>query len=199
MTARASDFIVEPTGGPNVIVKGCETVFIGTSTATPTGGPSQPKRGWLGSLVEEGLDLLSGLVLFESVASADLVKAEVELKAAGEVDLNKREGKVEGGAGAMIAAAKGEIPAKVRVRIPFTNQFLGLGVAAEGTLLSAGAEANLRAAINKDGKPLDFTAGAKVGAGIGGVGVKGSVDIAPAGEAYPHLAPPKPAGEAGKP
>lgn len=197
--ARASDFIVEPTGGPNVIVLGCPTVFVGMSTATPTGGPSQPKRGWLGSLVEQGLDLLSGLVLFESVASADLAKAEVELKAGAEVDLSKREGKVEAGAGAMIAALKGEIPAKVRMRIPFTEQFFGLGVAAEGTLLSAGAEANARGAINTDGKALDVSWGAKAGAGVGGVGLKGSVDIAPAGEAYPHLAQPTPGGEAGKP
>lgn len=197
--ARASDFIVEPTGGPNVIVLGCPTVLIGVSTAAPTGGPSEPKRGWLGSLFEEGLDLLSGLVLFESVASADLGKAEVELKAGGEVDLSKGEGKVEAGAGAMIAALKGEIPVKVRLRIPFTNQFLGLGVAAEGTLLSAGAEANLRGAINKDGKAVDVSWGAKAGAGVGGVGLKGSVDVAPADDAYPHLAQPAPGSEAGSP
>jgi uncharacterized Zn-binding protein involved in type VI secretion len=197
--ARASDFIVEPTGGPNVILLGCPTVMIGMSTATPAGGPPKPKRSWLGSLVEDGLDLLSGRVLFESVPSADLGKAEVELKAGGEVDLSKGEGKVELGAGAMVAAAKGEIPLKVRLRIPFTNQFLGLGLTGEGTLLSAGAEANARGAINKDGKLFDGSLGAKAGAGVGGLGVKASVDIAPAGEAYPHLAPAKPSGEAPKP
>jgi uncharacterized Zn-binding protein involved in type VI secretion len=197
--ARASDFIVEPTGGPNVILLGCPTVMIGVSTATPAGGPPKPKRSWLGSLVEGGLDLLSGLVLFESVPSADLVKAEVEGKVAGEINLAKGGGKVEAGLGAMIAAAKGELPVKVRLRIPFTNQFLGLGVAVEGTLLSAGAEANARLAIKQDGKLFDTSWGAKAGVGVGGVGVKVSGDVAEPGESYPHLAQPKPAGEAGKP
>lgn len=196
--ARAGDFIVEPTGGPNVILLGCPTVMIGVSNAPPAGGPSKPKRNWLGSVVEGGLDLLSGLVLFESVPSADLVKVEVEGKVAGELDLAKGGGKAEASLGAMVAAAKGEIPVKVRLRIPFTNQFLGLGVAVEGTLVSVGAEANARAAINSGGKAVDITVGAKVGAGVGGVGVKVSGDVAEAGESYPHLAQPKPAGEAGK-
>lgn len=186
--ARASDFIVEPTGGPDVIMLGCPTVMIGVSAPPPTGAPGKATRSWAGSLLEGALDSLSGLVLFESVPAGDLVKVEVEAKLGGEVDFEKAKGKVEASAGALIAAAKGEIPVKIRLRVPFTNQFLGVGVTAEGSLLSAGAEANARAAFNENGKTAEFSVGAKAGAGLAGAGIKGTADLAPAGEDYPHLA-----------
>lgn len=201
--ARASDFVVEPTGGPDVIAIGCPTVMIGVSTPSPAGGPGKPKRGWLGSLVEGGLDLLSGQVLFESIPSVDLGKASAELKADAELDLKKMGGKVQVHAGAMAALLKGEIPIKIRLRIPYTKQFLGIGVTGEGSLLSAGAEVGGGVAINEKGKMFEVTGGAKAGVGVGGLGVKGSVDVAEAGDAYPHLsekgseAPEAPAGEGG--
>jgi|GEM_PF-471233 len=199
--ARASDFVVEPTGGPDVITLGCPTVLIGPPTPPPTGGPAKPKRGFWGSLVEDGLDMLSGLVLFESVASAEVGKAEAEVKIDGEI--GPEGGKVQAHAGAMAAVLKGEIPIKIRLRIPYTKQFLGIGVTGEGTLLSAGAEAGGGVKINEGGKAFELTGGAKAGVGVGGLGVKGSVDVAEAGDDYPHLSekggesPKTPAAEGG--
>lgn len=121
--ARASDFVIEPTGGPDVITLGCPTVMIGLPSPSPAGGPGKPARSWFGKLVEDGLDQLSGLVLFESVASAEVGKAEAEAKVDGELDLKKMGGKVQAHAGAMVAALKGEVPIKIRIRIPYTKQF----------------------------------------------------------------------------
>ena len=190
--ARASDFVVEPTGGPDVITLGCPTVLIGPATPPPAGGPAKPKRGFWGSLVEDGLDMLSGLVLFESVASGELGKAEAEVKA--DAEIGPKGGKIQAHAGVMAAVLKGEIPIKIRVRIPYTKQFLGIGVTGEGTLLSAGAEAGGGVKINEGGKAFEMTGGAKAGVGVGGLGVKGTVDVAEAGDDYPHLSEKGPEG-----
>ena len=124
-------------------------------------------------------------MLFESVASAEVGKAKAEAKI--DAELGPEGGKVQGHVGAMVALLKGEIPLKIRVRIPYTKKFLGIGVTGEATLLSAGAEVGGGVAINEGGKAFEATWGAKAGAGVGGLGLKGSVDVADAGDAYPHL------------
>jgi hypothetical protein len=188
VAARASDFVVEPTGGPDVIAIGCPTVMIGVATPSAKGGPGKPPHGWLGSKLEHGLDLLSGLVLFESVSSAEVGKVEGEAKGDAELDLKKMGGKVQVHAGIMAALLKLQVPLKIRLRIPYSKKFLGVGVTVEGTLLSAGAEIGGGVAINEGGKAFDWTWGAKAGVGVGGLGLKGSVDVADAGDDYPHLA-----------
>lgn len=164
---RVGDWVVEPTGGPNVIVMGCPTVHIGSPAgAAPKAKPPEPKP--------EDLPF----VLVESVAQADIGAAEATAKVEGEVDFKQGKGAVGVELGAVAAGAKASLPLKIRFRIPFTGYFLGLGVTAEGTLGSAGAEAVLGAKIN-DGKTL-FAA--KVGAGahvgVGGLAAKFSVDVA---------------------
>jgi uncharacterized Zn-binding protein involved in type VI secretion len=165
--ARAGDYIVEPTGGPDVILMGCPTVFIGAPA--PTAPPPPPK----GEPKPEDLPW----VKFESVASGDFAQVGVEVAAGGEVDIVGKKGNVEARAGAFAAGLKGELPLRLRVRIPFTTYYIGAGVTVEGTLLSAGAEIGGGAKVN-DGKTF-FSAdgGAKAGVGLGGVGIKFGVDI----------------------
>jgi len=162
--ARATDFVVEASGGPDVIALGLPTVMIGIPTPPPPPPPKPPEElPW---------------VKFESVATGDAVGGDLKGNIGGEVDLSKRSGKVEASAEAFAAVLKGELPLKVRIRIPYTPYYLGLGVKVEGSLLSAGASANARGVINEGGKLFDGSVGAKAGVGLGGVGVTGSVDIA---------------------
>jgi uncharacterized Zn-binding protein involved in type VI secretion len=166
--ARAGDFVVEPTGGPDVILLGCPTVLIGPQAPPPP--PPKPVE-------KEPEDL--PWVKLESVATGDAGQVSLDAQLGGELDASKGKGKVEVQAGAMVAALKAELPLKVRIRIPFTTYYLGLGVKAEGTLLSAGAEAGAGFAINeKEGKRFSATAGAKAGVGLGGAGIKFSLDVA---------------------
>jgi len=164
--ARATDFIIEPTGGPDVIAIGFPSVLIGLPTPPPP--PPKPKE-------PEPEDL--PWVKFESVASGDFIKGEVKGAIEAEGDLAKRSGKIEAGADASVALLKGELPLKMRIRIPFTTYYVGLGVKVEGSLITAGAGANARLAINEGPKLFEASAGAKVGAGLAGAGAKLSVDI----------------------
>ncbi len=163
--ARASDFVVEISGGPDVIATGCTTVFIGKLTPLPKEAAAEKPKDdpW---------------VIFESVASADVGKGSAEIQAFAEGDLKKLKGKIDLKGGAMLAALEGELPLKVRIKIPFTSHYVGLGVTVSGTLLSAGAEGHIGAKINDGKKLIDTTWGAKVGAGLGGVGIKFGFDIA---------------------
>jgi uncharacterized Zn-binding protein involved in type VI secretion len=165
--ARAGDYVVEPTGGPDVITSGCPTVRIG-----PKAGPPKPSPP-----VENKTEDLPWVV-FESVGVLDTLTASADANLGGEIGLVDEKGTVEVQAGAMAAVFKGELPLKVKLRVPYTTYYVGLGVKAEGTLLSAGAEAGAGVAINDGDKLFSSTAGAKVGAGLGGVGVKFSLDVA---------------------
>jgi uncharacterized Zn-binding protein involved in type VI secretion len=164
--ARVGDWVVEPTGGPNVIVKGCENVFIGT----PAGAPPKPKPP---DPKPEDLPFF----LLESVASADALAVEASAKLVGEVDFKQGKGEFGAEASAVAAGVKASIPLKLRVRIPYTTYYVGLGVTAEGTLGSAGVEGVAGVKVNQ-GKTLF---GAKLGAGahvgVGGVAAKFSVDV----------------------
>ncbi len=185
--ARASDFVVEPMGGPNIIVLGCPTVMIGMVTPPPEGAVGTRKLSETEQLVDWGLDQLSGWVLFETIPQADIGAFKVAGKAYAEADLKKGRVKLEGSAEAFVALLKGDISGKLRVRFPHTDQFVGFGVTAEGSLLSAGAEIGGGAYVNENGKLLDATWGAKAGAGLFGVGLNFGFDIAPAGDSYAHL------------
>ena len=164
--ARATDFVVEPAGGPDVIAVGCPTVLIGVVTPPPPAGP--PPAGsddppW---------------VKFESVAKGDLGKVEGKLDVGIEGSLSERSLKAGAEGEVFAAVLKGELPLKMRVRIPFTSYYVGLGVKVEGSLLSAGAGANADATFNKGDTLFEASAGAKAGVGIGGVGAKLSLDVA---------------------
>jgi uncharacterized Zn-binding protein involved in type VI secretion len=164
--ARMGDFVVEPSGGPNVIVSGCPTVMIG-SPAPPPPEPSSPHEGpqelpW---------------VVFGASATGDMVRGEAKADASAEWDAKKVKGKVEAAAGAEIALFKAKLPLNVKLRIPNTDMYLGLGLTVEASALSVGAEAGGGAALNKDGKAFKVDGGAKVGVGLFGVGAKFSVDV----------------------
>ena len=162
---RVGDWVNEPTGGPNVILVGCPNVFIGSPAANAPGA-KDPKEA------EEDLPW----ILFESVAEGDAGAAEAEAKLEGEVDLKKGKGALEASAGASAALLKGTIPLKVRILIPFTSYYLGLGVSATGTLGSVGAEAGASVKVN-DGKKL-FEGSAGAGAHLGGgLSAKLSIDV----------------------
>jgi uncharacterized Zn-binding protein involved in type VI secretion len=165
--ARAGDYVVEAAGGPDVILLGCPSVLIGPQAAVAPA--STPK----GELQPEDLPW----VKFESVPKGDVGEVRVEVALEGAVDMPGQKGNVEVKAGAFAAALKGELPLKLRVRIPYTTLYVGLGVTVEGSLGSAGAEAGFGAKIN-DGKTFFAAdAGAKAGFGLGGVGVKFGLDI----------------------
>lgn len=160
---RMGDWVNEPTGGPNVIVQGCPTVFIGS----PAGAPPPFKA--------PGDDDLPW-VLFESVVSADLGAAEAEAKADVSVDLLKAKGVAEGKIGASAALAKASLPLKVRLRIPFTSYYAGLGVEGTATLGSVGAEAGGKVKINDEKKLFEASGGAGAHLG-GGLAAKFSIDV----------------------
>ena len=107
-----------------------------------------------------------------ALAKGDLGAAEADAQVYGEIDLNKGKVVAEAQAGALAAAFKGELPLNVQVPIVGTDFTLSIGVTLEGTLLSAGAEAGAGLVLNDNGKVIDFTTGAKVGAGLGGAGAK---------------------------
>jgi uncharacterized Zn-binding protein involved in type VI secretion len=158
--ARASDCLVEAAGGADLILLGCPTVLIGESAPPPAAGAAADKPPEEPSMV---LDV---------VAKGDFLAAEADVQAYAEADLSKGKVVAEAQAGAMAALFKGELPLKVKIPIPGTEFTLGVGVTLEGTLLSAGAEGGMGVVLNDKGKVFDVTGGAKVGAGIGGVGAK---------------------------
>lgn len=165
--ARMGDFVAEPTGGPNVIISGCTTVMIGTPAPPPPPAPpalpEPPKEPpW---------------VVFGASASGDMVHGDAKLDASAEWDAKKAQGKVEVSAGAAVAMFKGKLPLQVKIRIPHTDSYLGLGLTVEASALSLGAEGGLGGAINKGGRFFKVDGGAKVGAGLFGLGAKFSVDI----------------------
>jgi hypothetical protein len=167
--ARAGDYVIEAAGGPDVILLGCPSVLIGPQAAVAPA--STPK----GELQPEDLPW----VKFESVVEGDFGEVRVEAELGGELDFSeeKSKGKAEIKAGAFAAVLKGELPLKLRVRIPYTTYYVGLGVTLEGSLGSAGAEVGAGVKIN-DGKTFFAAdAGAKAGVGAGGVGVKFGLDI----------------------
>lgn len=173
--ARVTDFVVEPFGGPDPIVIGCPTVMIGVGTPPPP--PEAPKKGLFRRVVGGILDAVSGWVLFEATASGDVGKASAEAKAVAEASLKDKKGvaEVKGSVGAVSVAAS--IPLKVRVRIPWTAQYVGMGLTVEGTGPGLGAEAGAAVKIN-DGKTFFHAgAGAKVTPGPAGLGLKASLDI----------------------
>lgn len=170
--ARAGDYVLEPTGGPDVILVGCTNVLIGAAAPPP---PKPPKP-------EEPKPEDLPWVKFESVASVDSIAGSVDASVNAEYDLEEGEGKIEGKLGAMVVGAKAELPLKLRLRIPFTTYYLGLGVKVEGALLSAGAEAGITGGMKKDltgKKTYSLSAGAKAGVGPGGGGIKFALDVAP--------------------
>lgn len=161
---RMGDWVTEPTGGPNVIVMGCTSVFIGT----PAGPPPAFKPP------DDPNDL--PWIMFESVASADLGSVSGDVNVGGEIDVAKRKGKAELKAGGMVAMAQASVPLKVRILIPFTSAYLGLGVTASGHAGALGAEAGASLKVNDGKKFFETSAGA--GASLGaGASVKFSLDV----------------------
>jgi uncharacterized Zn-binding protein involved in type VI secretion len=161
---RAGDFVLEATGGLNMVVGGCFTVTIGSPAPAPPSPPTPPpvEPPW---------------VEFGAVAKGDMVTGKARVDASADWDTKKAKGRAEFGVGADVALFKAELPLSVKVKIPWTQLRLGLGLTVEGSALSLGAEAGLGAAVNERGKLFAATGGAKVNAGLAGVGMKFAVDI----------------------
>lgn len=165
--ARAGDWVVEPVGGPDLIALGCPTVMIGMKAPTPPAfTPPEP--------LPEDLPWVS----FDSVASTDAVAGEVSVQGEGEIDLAEGKGKIEAVVSAEAAVFKGELPLKLRIRIPFTTYYLGLGVTGKATLLALGGEAGAGVKINDGKKLFAGSMGASGSIGPGGLGVTFSLDVA---------------------
>lgn len=162
--ARMGDFVAEPSGGPNVIVTGCPTVMIGSPAPPPPEPPPAPKpeKPW---------------VVFGATATGDIVKGSAKADASVDWDAKKAKGKAEASAGAEVALFKGELPLRVKIRIPETDLYLGLGLTVEASALSLGAEGGIGGKLNEDGEVFAGSMGAKVDAGLGGLGAKFSVDL----------------------
>lgn len=168
---RVGDFVAEPNGGPNAIVVGCPTVMIGMPAPVPdcsSAKDSDDELPW---------------VIFESVAKIDAAAADAEVKGEGSYDLKKGQLSVGGKIGASAAALKGELPLKIRLRIPWTSAYVGLGVTGAGTLGSVGAElegsVKLNEADEDTGKYHWFRVSGGGGAhiGVGGASLKFSLDV----------------------
>jgi uncharacterized Zn-binding protein involved in type VI secretion len=161
--ARMGDFVVEPSGGPNVIITGCTTVMVGSSAPPPPDPPAPPK-------------IEPPWVVFGATAEGDMVRGEAKADLSAEWDAKKRKGKMEGALGGSVALFQAKVPLNIKVRVPGTERYLGLGLTMEASALSVGAELGGGVALNKDGKIFKTDWGAKVGAGLFGVGAKFSVD-----------------------
>jgi hypothetical protein len=158
------DFVAEPNGGPNVVVTGCATVMIGSPAPPPPDPPPahKPEKPW---------------VVFGAEATGDIVGGSAKGDVSADWDAKKAKGKIGALASAEIAVFKGELPLRVKIRIPETSMYLGLGVTVEASALSLGGEAGGELAVNKDGKVFDLDGGAKLDAGLVGLGAKFSVDL----------------------
>jgi uncharacterized Zn-binding protein involved in type VI secretion len=160
---RMGDWVTEPTGGPNIIVQGCPSVFIGSPAGAPPPftPPGEDELPW---------------VIFESVASVAVGAAEAQAKAEASVDLLKGKGAAEGKIGGSAALVKASLPLKMRLRIPFTTYYAGLGVESTATLGSVGAEAGGKVKVNDGKKLFEVSGGAGAHLG-GGLAAKFSLDV----------------------
>jgi uncharacterized Zn-binding protein involved in type VI secretion len=163
--ARVGDFVVEPTGGPNVIVVGCPSVMIG-SPASPAPSTPAPKK-----------DQELPSVVFGATATADMVSGSANASAVADIDGKKGKGKIEGVLGVEAAVFKAKLPLSVKLRIPWTRYYLGLGLTTEASALTVAAEVGGGVSINEGSKVFGLTGGAKIGAGLFGLGAKFSVDV----------------------
>ena len=156
MACRMGDQISEPFGGPDPIGMGCPTVMIGEMSSNGGGPDKKDDNPLKGTGKAEG-DFLTG-------------KAEAELS----LKASKDEVSATAKAGAMAAVLKGSLEGTLSIPIPFTSHSISLTGKVEGTLLSAGAEAQAGAGWSKD-KGAFVSAGAKAGVGLGGVGAGFSI------------------------
>ena len=152
--------MVEVPPGPDAIAMGCTTVLIGQS-------------GSGGSLGDEKKEAkVENELAVSGSAEGKYLTAEGSLELS--ATANKDGVGVKAKAGGMLAYLKGTLEGGVSIPIPFTSHAITRGAKAEGTLLSAGAEAEASAGYTKE-KGYQATLGAKVGAGLGGVGLGFSV------------------------
>jgi uncharacterized Zn-binding protein involved in type VI secretion len=159
MACRVGDMVNEAPGGPNPIVMGCPTVMIGVpGSGTP--GEAEPT-----SESKPGVALAGK-------AEGDLLTAKAEAEAS--LVVNKEKALAVAKAGAMAAVASGSISGGLTIPL-WGSHSITLGGTAEGSVLSAGAEAGGSAGwTNEQGFVL--RAGAKAALGLG-VGVGFSIGI----------------------
>jgi uncharacterized Zn-binding protein involved in type VI secretion len=155
MACRVGDIVVEAPGGPNAIAFGCPTVFIGPA------GPPAPAAP-----EEEGLTV-------KAKGSGDLGIIDVQGNAGAVWSKEKKVVQVKGKA--LAATAKGTIEGGITIPLWGTHS-ITLGVGAEGSWESIGAEAHADAGWEKDkGLHASWGYGVAYGAGAAtdfSIGVK---------------------------
>jgi uncharacterized Zn-binding protein involved in type VI secretion len=145
MACRVGDIVVEAPGGPNAIAVGCPTVFIGPAGPSSAAPPEK-----------EGLTI-------QAKGSGDLLTAGAEANAGFVANKEKVVAQVK--ASAIAAVAKGSIEGGITIPLWGTHS-ITLGVGAEGSYLSIGAEAHADAGWTKEqGVHASWGAGAAYGAG----------------------------------
>lgn len=162
--ARAGDYVLEPGGGANVILRGESTVLIGPRALAPP----EPEV----SVLPEELPW----VKLEAILKEDLGTASLDAAAAMEASVDDVTYRAELQVGGAIAAAEAELPVRLRIRIPGTAHYLGLGVTPQVAALGVGGDAGARATLDPKARRFELSAGAKVSLGVG-AGTKFSIDV----------------------
>lgn len=117
--------------------------------------------------------------------SAQVGTAEAKAQAGLSFDSAKGEGEAKAEIGAGASVFKGKIEGETAGwKIPFTDWEIGVGGAAEGTLLGVEAKAHARATFSKK-EGLRFGAGAKVSAFLAGLGFEFNIFIRPQKKSKP--------------
>ena len=167
---RLMDLVVEVPGGPNPIVMGCPTVFIGPSGAG--GGAAGGGGGVVAAPVAPKEKESEGVTL-DASGEGDVLTAGAEANAG--VVFNKEKIKAAGKLSAMAAVAKGKIEGGLTIPLPWGHSVRlsgGLG----GSFLSAGADIHGDAGWSKEeGAHASWGLGAALGLGASldfSIGVK---------------------------
>jgi hypothetical protein len=163
--ARAGDYVLEPGGGANVILAGERTVLIGPRA-------SAPPKPRVAQLLPEELPW----VKLEAILQEDLGTANIDVAAAAGYSFEERRAGGELQAGGMLAAAAAELPVRLRIRIPGSASYLGIGVTPQFTVLGLAAQAGVAAKLDPAKRRFELSSGTKGSVGIG-AGIKFSIDL----------------------
>ncbi len=156
---RAGDQVMEIPGGPNPIVMGCSTVMIGAG-----GGGGGGKKGGKSDGGSEGKGGGGTGLKLHGEGQGDLGYAKAEIEGSIVVNAERAEAVLK--AGAMVAAAHGQVQGSLTIPL-WGSHSITLGGTAEGSAGSLGLEGKAGAGFSKE---EGWHAGAELkgAAGLGG-------------------------------
>lgn len=162
--ARAGDYVVEPGAGTNVIVGGCAQVLVGKPAPLP------PEI-----VVAEAVPDELPWVKLEALLEEDLGKFGYDVALDADVDAAQERLRIEALVGSAFSAVELGLKLRLRLRIPNTATYLGIGVSPK---MSVGGGLEAAAGFERStGKGWKLSAGSKAGWGVG-AGAKFSIDVA---------------------